>query len=680
MSSSPPSPSRASGGLRPPSAAEQSFLGRLAGWCYDHRWRVLGLWILGIIALTAVSQAVGTRYQDSFSSGNSESQRVENILAARFPRTAGTTAYVVIHTTAAVDSPADVARTNEMVARLGTLPDVSDVTSPFAPGAVHQVSSDGRIAFAVVQFDRDEATVANSSVTRLVDTARSFARPGYDVELGGQVIGKVVAPKPGPSEGIGITAAMIIMLIAFGSVVAMGLPIMAALFGIAIGFALQDLLSHVLNVPIFAPEMLAMIGLGVGIDYALFIVTRFRQGLGEGRDPRAAVAAALATSGRAVLFAGCTVIISLLGLFIVNLPFMEGLAVGAIAAVLLVMAAALTLLPAMLGFAGPAIDRLHLPGRLRGAPTAGSGGFWYRWSRMIQRHPVSAGLAALAVLGLLAIPLFSMRLAFTDAGNDPQSLTTRQAYDLLAQGFGPGFNGPLVLAAEVPAGSGGAGYTTVASFDAALRSTPGVAFTTAPQFNADRTTAVIIAYPTTAPQAASTATLVSTLRHEVIPAATAGTQVKVLVGGETAGGVDAASYLSSRLFWVIGGVIVLAFLLLMAVFRSVVIPVKAAVMNLLSVAAAYGVIVAVFQWGWGGSIIGIGSTGPIDPWIPLMMFTILFGLSMDYEVFLLSRMREEWLRTQVTRHRRGRRPGQDGPGHHRRRRHHDLRLRVVRHR
>jgi len=647
MSSSPRTASPATADHRPPTVAERSFLGRLAGWCYDHRRRVLALWILGIIALTVISQAVGTRYQDNFSSGNSESQRVENILAARFPRTAGTTADVVIHTTVPVRTPAIVARTNEMVARLRTLPDVSGVTSPFAPGAVHQISSDGRIAFAVVQFDKDEATVANSSVTTLVDAARSSARPGYDVELGGQVIGKVVAPKPGPSEGIGITAAMIIMLIAFGSVVAMGLPIMAALFGIALGFALQDLLSHVLNVPIFAPEMLAMIGLGVGIDYALFIVTRFRQGLGEGRDPRAAVAAALATSGRAVLFAGCTVIISLLGLFIVNLPFMQGLAVGAIAAVLLVMAAALTLLPAMLGFAGPAIDRLHLPGRLRGAPAAGGGrGFWYRWSRMIQRLPVSTGLAALVVLGLLAVPLFSMRLAFTDAGNDPTSLTTRQAYDLLAQGFGPGFNGPLVLAARVAPSAGGAGSTTVASFDTTLRSTPGVAYATPPEFNADGTTAVIIAYPTTAPQAARTADLVTTLRQRVIPAATAGTGVTVLVGGETAGGVDAASYLSARLFWVIGGVIVLAFLLLMAVFRSVVIPVKAAVMNLLSVGAAYGVVVAVFQWGWGGSIIGIGSTGPIDPWIPLMMFTILFGLSMDYEVFLLSRMREEWLRTQ----------------------------------
>jgi RND superfamily putative drug exporter len=263
---------------------------------------------------------------------------------------------------------------------------------------------------------------------------------------------------------------------------------------------------------------------------------------------------------------------------------------------------------------------------------------------MIQRHPVTSGLSALIVLGLLAVPLFSMRLAFTDAGNDPTSLTTRQAYDLLAQGFGPGFNGPLVLAAELPSPGGSSKLT---AFETALRATSGVAYATAPRFNADHSTAVIIAYPKTAPQAAATANLVTTLRHDVIPRTTAGTGVRVLVGGETAAGVDSATYLSSRLFWVIGGVIILAFLLLMAVFRSVVIPVKAAVMNLLSVAAAYGVIVAVFQWGWGGSIIGIGATGPIDPWIPLMMFTILFGLSMDYEVFLLSRIREEWLRTGV---------------------------------
>ena len=630
----------ASPGSRPP-RAEDSALGRLAGWCYDHRRRVLLLWIAAIIVITVGAQSMGSRFQDSFGSGNSASQQVQNLLAARFPKTAGTSADVVISTTGSIESPTNRSATDTLVAQLSHLPHVSVVRSPFDP-AGHQISSNRRIAFAVVQFNQSAATIPNAAVKKVISVAESFDRPGYHIALGGGPIGNVITTAPGPSEGAGIVGAMIIMLIAFGSVVAMGLPILTALFGIAIGFALEDLLSHVLNVPIFAPEMLAMIGLGVGIDYALFIVTRYRQGLFEGRDPRQAVATALATSGRAVLFAGSTVVISLLGLFLLQLPFLQGLAVGTITAVLLVMAGALTLLPAMLGFSGRAIDRMHLPRLLQTGATPAPDSFWYRWSRAIQRRPWTSGILALMALVALAIPLFSMRLAFTDASNDPTSLTTRQAYDLLAEGFGPGFNGPLVVAAPLSSTQDSA---TMERVDLALRTTPGIAFAAPVETNADHSAAVIIAYPTTAPQAAQTSQLVTNLRTTVVPHATSGTQLKVLVGGETAASVDASNYLSHRLPWVITAVIVLAFLLLMAVFRSVVIPVKAAIMNLLSVGAAYGVIVAVFQWGWGGSVIGIGHTGPIDPWIPLMMFTILFGLSMDYEVFLLSRMREEWRRT-----------------------------------
>jgi RND superfamily putative drug exporter len=584
---------------------------------------------------------MGSRFQASFGSGNSASQQVQNLLSSRFPQTAGTSADVVISTTGSIHSPADRATTEALVEKLSGLPHVSSVRSPFNPVG-HQIAPGSRISFAVVQFNQDAAVIPNAAVTTVIDAAESFDRPGYRVALGGGPISKVITAAPGPSEGAGILGAMLIMLIAFGSVVAMGLPILTALFGIAIGFALEDLLSHVLNVPIFAPEMLAMIGLGVGIDYALFIVTRYRQGLFEGRNPRQAVISSLATSGRAVLFAGCTVVISLLGLFILQLPFLQGLAVGTIVAVLLVMTAALTLLPALLGFAGQAIDRMHLPKLLQSGATPAPDSFWYRWSRMIQRRPWVSGTLALLTLLALALPLFSMRLAFTDAGNDPTSLTTRQAYDLLAEGFGPGFNGPLVLAAPLSASADAASMEKV---DATLRATPGIAFAAPVEINADHSAAVIIAYPTTSPQAAQTSQLVTRLRTTIIPEAVAGTGLKVLVGGETAASVDASNYLAHRLYWVIGAVIVLAFLLLMAVFRSIVIPVKAALMNLLSVGAAYGVIVAVFQWGWGGSIVGIGRTGPIDPWIPLMMFTILFGLSMDYEVFLLSRMREEWRRT-----------------------------------
>ena len=358
-----------------------------------------------------------------------------------------------------------------MDAALRRIAHVSRVVGPHDPGAHDQISKDGHLGFSVVQFDEGPSSLPNSAVKEVVTTAQSFAVPGYYVAVGGQVVENVVSAAPGSSEGIGITAAIIIMLIAFGSVVAMGLPILTALFGVAIGFAVEDLVSHLLNVPTFSPELLAMIGLGVGIDYALFIVTRYRQGLAQGLEPRRAVVVSLATSGRAVLFAGTTVIISLCGLFIVDLPFMVGLAVSAIAGVVLVMAGALTLLPALLGFAGRAIDRLHIPGLLVSGAPPGPRSFWSRWSRVVQRHPWTTGGGALLVLVVLAIPLFSMRLAFTDAGNDPTTLTTRQAFDLLAEGFGPGFNGPLLLAAELPPGI--QGTATVDRLDADLAHTPG---------------------------------------------------------------------------------------------------------------------------------------------------------------------------------------------------------------
>jgi putative drug exporter of the RND superfamily len=389
--------------------------------------------------------------------------------------------------------------------------------------------------------------------------------------------------------------------------------------------------------------MAAMIGIGVGIDYALFVVTRYRQGIFEGREPRDSVITSLMTSGRSVLFAGGTVVISLFGLFLIGQPYMIGLATACIAAVLMVLIAALTLLPALLGFAGNAIDKLHLPGLLQSGGPPPPHGFWYRWSRFIQRRAWVTATLAVLVLLLLAVPVLSMRLAFTDAGNDPPSLTTRQAYDLLAQGFGPGFNGPLVVAVDM---GGPANRGTVERLDRALSAgVPGVAYTAPAQFNATDTGAVIVVVPATSPQAAQTETLVNTLRSDVIPPVVKGSDVNAQVGGETASSIDAAAFLGSRLFLVIGAVLILSFLLLMTVFRSVVLPLKAVIMNLLSVGAAYGVMVAVFQWGWLGSVIGIGQTGPIDPWIPVTMFTILFGLSMDYEVFLLSRIREEWLRT-----------------------------------
>ena len=625
-------------------------LGRLAGWCYDHRPRVLVIWALVLIAVVGSALLFGSRFNDNFSSGNSPSEQAQNLLAARFPGQAGDTADVVLRSAVPLTDAANATVIGKLTAALRPLARVSQVSSPLAAGGQRQLSSDQRTGFIVVQFDAVAADLPNEAVSRVVTVARSFARPDLEVAVGGAPVENVVSAAPGSSEGFGITAAMIIMLLAFGSVVAMGLPILTALVGVGLGFGVVDAASHVLTVPTFGPELMAMIGLGVGIDYALFIVTSYRGELADGREPRQAVMRALSTAGRAVLFAGGTVVIALLGLLVAGLPFMDGLAVGTILAVLLVLAGALTLLPALLGFAGTGIDRLHVPGLLS-RPTAG-GGFWARWSRTVQRRPVICGLAALAVLVVLGIPLLSMRLAFSDASNDPAGLTTRQAYDLLAQGFGAGFNGPLIVAADVPASAasaGGAGTSAgaraVGRLDDQLRGVPGVASVTPAEFNPAGNAAVIVVYPTTSPEAAQTSALVRRLRADVIPAATRGTGITAYVGGETAAGIDASSYLSGRLPWVIAVVISLAFVLLLVAFRSVLIPVKAAIMNLLSMGAAYGVIVAVFQWGWLADVFGVTRTSPIDPWIPMMMFTIVFGLSMDYEVFLLSRIQAEWLRT-----------------------------------
>jgi RND superfamily putative drug exporter len=619
----------------------QNGLGRLAAWCYDHRRRVLAGWLLAVVAIIGLAQWAGSRLDNNFALTGSPSQQAQNLLASRFPAQKGDSADVVLRSLSPLDSPVNAAAIGRLVRSLRPLAHVSGVQSPLAPGGGARLSADRRTGFVVVQFDAAAADLPAKAVWRMIDTARSFAHRGLQVAVGGAPVENVVSAAPGSAEMIGLVAAVVVMLLAFGSVVAMGLPILTALAGLGIGFGVLEALSHLVTVPAFGPDMMIMIGLGVGIDYALFVVTRYRQGLAEGRPPREATVVALSTAGRAVLFAGGTVVIALLGLFVVGLPFMDGLAAATIVAVALVLAAALTLLPAIFGFAGTAIDRLHIPGLLARPGPATSRGFWRRWSRTVQRRPWICAALALAVLGVLAVPLFSMRLAFSDAGNDPASLTTRQAYDLLAEGFGPGFNGPLVIAANLRGPHAQAG---IARLGARLRQVPGVATADPPVVNAARDAAVIVVYPATAPQSAQTAALLRLLRGQVIPQVTAGSGVTAFVGGETAAGVDTSAYLSGRLPWVIGMVVALALVLLVVVFRSVAIPLKAAAVNLLSMGAAYGVIVAVYQWGWLARVFG-ASPGPIDPWIPLMMFTIVFGLSMDYEVFLLSRMREEWARS-----------------------------------
>lgn len=625
-------------------ARSDTRLGRLARFCYSRRKLVLWTWIVALVVISVASQVVGAKYANKFGAGNSETARAQALLAKEFPAASGDIAQVVVHTQDPLTNPGVAADVGTLATALQALPHVSSVISPLTPAGQAQVSRDGLTSFLSVQFDKPSSDLPKAAITAVIDRAKAEQHAGFEVELGGAPIDLVEFAVPGASASIGIVAAIIILLFAFGSAVAMGLPILVALFGLGIGIGVLAFISRFVNTPTFAPDLAIMIGLGVGIDYALFIVTRYREGLKHGLDPAAAVELSLTTSGRAVLFAGTTVVISLFGLLFMGQPFVVGLALGAIATVILVLIGTVTLLPALLGYAGLAIDRARMPKFLRRDHPIGHKTLAYRWSREIQRHSWLAVIGSLALLVVMAIPLFSMRLSFTDDSNAPANLTTRKAYDLLAAAFGPGSNGPLVIAVNLPAGANLAALTTL---QADIQAAPDVAFVTPPTLNnpQDPTAARLIAIPKSAPQDARTQDLVRHLRQDVIPSSLKGTSIEALVGGFTAGGIDSSAELTARLPLVIGLVVGLSFLLLMAVFRSIAVPVKAAIMNMLSIGASYGVVVAVFQWGWGGSIIGIGKTGPIDPWVPLFLFTILFGLSMDYEVFLLSRIREEWLRT-----------------------------------
>jgi RND superfamily putative drug exporter len=429
-----------------------------------------------------------------------------------------------------------------------------------------------------------------------------------------------------------------VLLIAFGSIVAMGLPIVTALIGVGLATAGVGLVANGLPTPDFAPQVAAMIGLGVGIDYALFIVTRYRDALGRGATPADAVVEAMTTAGRAVVFAGCTVVVSLLGMLVMGLSFLYGLAVGTSLAVAIAVAAATTLLPALLGFAGHNINKLHVGRRTRRSDR----GVFVRWARVVQRRPVPIALAGFAVLVVMALPVLGMRLGVADASNDPPSSTTHKAYELVARGFGAGENGPMTVVFDGP-GIARDSAATNRVLDA-LRATDGVVrvsgVTPSPSGNA----AIATLVPRDGPQAAATVQLLHHLRDDVVPPTLTGSSYHVSIGGQTAGDVDFSTVLSSRLPIFIGAVLLLSFLLLLVVFRSVVVPLKAVLMNMLSIAAAYGVIVAVFQWGWLGSILNV-SPAPIEAWVPMMMFAIVFGLSMDYEVFLLSAVREEYDRT-----------------------------------
>jgi RND superfamily putative drug exporter len=615
---------------------------------------------------------------------NSDSKIVQDALTnGGNKEDAGWTAQIVFTSPNGTADPAVKAAMEPFFTAVDQLDGVK-VVSPYSPEGADFNSKTKPISFAQLSVTQRSQSATIKLADKIEALGDQVVRPpGLQIEYGSQLFAGFELPE---SEILGILAAVMILLVAFGSVVAMGLPIGTALFGLGVGAGVLGIISNVFGMPEFSPQIAAMIGIGVGIDYALFIVTRYRENFHAGMEPEEAVVKAVDTSGRAVIFAGITVMISLLGLFIIGLSFVRGLAVASAVSVLIMMLAAISLLPALIGFAGIRVEEtsraaaiavavfvvLAMTGVFTGIPlgVALLGAFalafvvmvisflpfgkalrkhlphhhskpreqqyWYRWSRFIQHRPWPPLLIGVGLLLFLALPLFSIRLGFGDTGNLKEDTTARKAYDLMAEGFGAGSSGPLFLASTDPAMTA----EKAKLVDAALAADKDITFAT-PGAEVSKGTWFWQAYPVSSPQDKATTDLVTRLRATELPA----TGVDVKVGGSSAGSIDFADYLAGRLPLLIGSVLILSFLLLMIVFRSLLVPLKAVIMNLLSVSAAYGIIVAIFQWGWGKSLFGIGKEGPIDAWIPMMLFAITFGLSMDYEVFLLSRMKEAYDKT-----------------------------------
>jgi RND superfamily putative drug exporter len=665
---------------------------KLARWSTTHRKYVVIGWVLLLIGVNMLAQSAGTSYSNNFTLPNSDTQRAADLLQHSFPAQAGDRDTIVYKVSSGtVRDPEVRARMSATFAQVAKLPHVAAVISPYAGASAGKaISADGQIAFATVVFDEKANNLPKEAAERVVDTARAAGRPGLQVELGGQAIEATEQAGFGLSTAVGLLAAIVVLLLTFGSLTAMGLPIVTALFGLGTGLGAIVLFTHVVDTPDFSSELAAMIGLGVGIDYALFILTRFREAYRTPgptfQDARESVVQSMDTAGRAVLFAGTTVVIALLGMMLLGVDFLYGVAISASIGVLLVMLASLTLLPALLTIAGARVARPSRRARAReareaeagamasatGSPMRGATGVqalaasdttpkaghtWLRWSAFVQRRPWTIAISSTLVMLLIAAPAMALRLGSSDASNDPSNQTTHRAYELLAQGFGEGFNGPLLVVAKVPNPSGeaakqgvavasppGGGTASVEKLRAAIAATPGVSSVAPAKLSPSGEVATITVYPHSSPQAYATTQLVSRLRDSVIPPVKAQTGMSVYVGGVTAGAVDFAAVLGHKLPLFIGVVVLLSALLLMIVFRSLVIPLQAAIMNLLSISAALGVIVMIFQWGWLGSLFGV-QQGPIESFIPVMLFAIVFGLSMDYEVFLISRMHERWTHT-----------------------------------
>jgi putative drug exporter of the RND superfamily len=588
-------------------------LGRLADLAYRRRGRMVLAWIAALAAVVAIAPSLAGDSDADFGTRGSESEEVAQLVTNKFDRSGE---FVTVAWDGA-DTPGAQQRVDAFLDQAGRLPGVGEAEG-------QRLSSDGTIAVTQLELTRRGWDVPVETGQELIRLAERQSTDDVTIALGGQVINN--AEDGGSPEGLGLLAAALILLIAFGSIVAAGLPLAVALFGLGISASLIGVLAAVVDVPDFAPAVAGLIGIGVGVDYALLVLTRFRTAL-ERTTPREAIVEAVETAGRSVLIAGTTVLISVNGLFLMGVSYLQGVALATSLAVLVMMAASVTLLPSLLAFAGTKVNRLRIPGLGRGSLTSDHTPA-ARWSRVVQRHPVIALVAAAAAVLALSAPVLDLRLAFPDAGNDREGTPTRTAYDMVSRGFGPGANGPLLLASEDP--------QALEQAAGQVRDIEGVAFVSEPQRNRAGDTALVTVVPTTTPQADETSDLVDRMRAE-LPA-------PVLVGGTTAAFVDQSELVAARLPLFIAGVVGLSFLLLLAAFRSPLIALKAGVMNLLSVGAAYGVVALFAQGGWAGELIGIDTATPVAPFIPVMMFAILFGLSMDYEVFLLSRVREEYLR------------------------------------
>jgi RND superfamily putative drug exporter len=627
----------------------------LARWCLNRRFAVLGLWLAALVGLTTAAAVTGSAYSNDYEVSGTESARATALLAQAFPGQSGDTDTIVWHTAKGTVRTASVkASLTEALDKVAHLDGVASVAGPYDSGSGSgsdgsaRISQDGHTAYATVTFDAAAENLTEGQAQAVVDTAKQAASDNVEVELGGSAIALTEGTSTHIGELVGVAVAALVLLLAFGSMFAMFLPIITALVSVGTAYMATVLLGHLMTVADFAPMLGMLIGLGVGIDYALFIVTRHRRGLKQGLPVREAAEKAVSTTGRAVVFAGGTVCVALLGMLILRLSFLNGVAIAASLTVMLTVAASVTLLPALLGMIGmKALSRrerrrLTEHGPQPTLPT----GLAARWSAFVERHPRLLGAVAAAVMLVLALPTLSLHLGSSDQGNNASTTTTRKAYDLLSDGFGPGFNGPLQLVAET---GNAADKVALEQLTTTLRHTGGVEAVSVTSAEHGSDVQVITVVPTTSPQSQATDDLVSHLREDVIPDAAEGTSLQVHVGGVTASYGDFAAVVIGKLPLFIGSVVALGCLLLLLAFRSIGIPLKAAVMNIAAVASSFGIVVAIFQWGWGSELLGLGSAGPIEPFLPVIMVSVLFGLSMDYQVFLVSRMYEEWQETHDNR-------------------------------